>query len=290
MRTLNKVLVGLDLSDIDQQLIAYSSFFTELTDVKKVYFVHNIKRYEISEILEKEIENVDLESIITDELKDMIQTHFTAKVEWEVLISDDPYTESLMSYIVNKYSIDLLILGNKNNENGSGTLGFKLLRTIKCQFLWVPSTMETKLKKVWIGTDFSNASKKCFSFAEYIQSKQNFNLEAVHVYSLPMHFSPYVSDSKIEPKLSRYVDKRFDQFLNKMNYSGEVKQHKILGREANIASKLKNEAYKNDVDLLMVADKGSNTFSKLTLGSITEDLFNRDLKIPLLIVKDYVGN
>jgi hypothetical protein len=141
-----------------------------------------------------------------------------------------------------------------------------------------------------IGADFSNASKKCLSFAESIQSKQNFNLETVHVYSLPIHFSHYVSDSKIEPKLSRYVDKRFDQFLNKMNYSGEVKQYKILGREANIVFKLKNEAYKNDVDLLMVADKGSNTFSKLSLGSITEDLFNRYLKIPLLIVKDYIGN
>jgi hypothetical protein len=40
----------------------------------------------------------------------------------------------------------------------------------------------------------------------------------------------------------------------------------------------------------MVADKGSNTFSKLTLGTVTEDLFNRDLQIPLLIVKDYIGN
>jgi hypothetical protein len=40
----------------------------------------------------------------------------------------------------------------------------------------------------------------------------------------------------------------------------------------------------------MVADKGSNTFSNMSLGSITEDLFNRDLKIPLLIVKDHIGD
>lgn len=286
MKPIKKILVGLDLTNIDQQLIEYSSFFAETVDVDKVYFVHNIKRYEISEMLEKELEDIDLEELITEELKERIDENFNSKVEWEVLISDDPYTESLISYIVNKYSIDLLVMGNKNNEEGSGLLAFKLLRTTRCQFLWVPENTSMEMKKIWIGTDFSNSSKKCFSYADFLKSKNDFELEAVHVYSLPVHFSPYVNDSKINPKMEEYIDKRFDNFLRKVDYSGEVKKYKILGREANVASRLKKEAYKNDVNLLMVADKGSNTISNLTLGSITEDLFNRELKIPLLIIKD----
>ena len=286
MKPVKNILVGLDLSSIDDQLIAYSSFFSEMIDVEKVYFVHNIKRYEISELLEKEIENIDLEEVITEELREKIDQHFTSEIEWDILISDDPYTESLISYIVNKYSIDLLILGNKNNESGSGILAFKLLRTIRCQFLWVPSNFKPKMDKIWVGTDFSNASKKCFVFTNYLESKGPLDVKAVHVYSLPIHFSPYVNNSKIEPKLDSYVDKKFDNFLKKVDYSGSVQSFKILGREANIASKLKKEAYKNDVDLLVVADKGSNTFSNLTLGSVTEDLFNRELRIPLLVVKD----
>jgi len=286
MKPVKNILVGLDLSSIDDQLIAYSSFFSEMIDVEKVYFVHNIKRYEISELLEKEIENIDLEEVITEELREKIDQHFTSEIEWDILISDDPYTESLISYIVNKYSIDLLILGNKNNESGSGILAFKLLRTIRCQFLWVPSNFKPKMDKIWVGTDFSNASKKCFVFTNYLESKGPLDVKAVHVYSLPIHFSPYVNNSKIEPKMDSYVDKKFDNFLKKVDYSGSVQSFKILGREANIASKLKKEAYKNDVDLLVVADKGSNTFSNLTLGSVTEDLFNRELRIPLLVVKD----
>lgn len=286
MKPVKNILVGLDLSSIDDQLIAYSSFFSEMIDVEKVYFVHNIKRYEISELLEKEIENIDLEEVITEELREKIDQHFTSEIEWDILISDDPYTESLISYIVNKYSIDLLILGNKNNESGSGILAFKLLRTIRCQFLWVPSNFKPKMDKIWVGTDFSNASKKCFVFTNYLESKGPLDVKAVHVYSLPIHFSPYVNNSKIEPKMDSYVDKKFDNFLKKVDYSGSVQSFKILGREANIASKLKKEAYKNDVDLLVVADKGSNTFSNLTLGSVTEDLFNRELRIPLLVVKN----
>lgn len=290
MKSIKNVLVGLDLSSIDEQLIKYSSFFSELAEVEKVYFVHNIKRYEISEILEKELEDIDLEELITEELKETIDKNFTADVEWQVLISDDPYTESLISYIVNKYSIDLLVLGNKNNENGSGILGFKLLRTIRCQFLWVPSRSNIKMDKIWIGTDFSSASKKCFLFSSYLETKKSIQIEAVHVYSLPIHFSPYVNNSKIEPKMNSYIDKKLDNFLKKVDYTGKVQKFKILGREANVASKLKKEAYKNNVDLLIVADKGSNTFSNLTLGSVTEDLFNRELKIPLLVVKDYIGD
>lgn len=290
MKSIKNVLVGLDLSSIDEQLIKYSSFFSELAEVEKVYFVHNIKRYEISEILEKELEDIDLEELITEELKETIDKNFKADVEWQVLISDDPYTESLISYIVNKYSIDLLVLGNKNNESGSGILGFKLLRTIRCQFLWVPSRSNIKMDKIWIGTDFSSASKKCFSFSSYLETKKSIQIEAVHVYSLPIHFSPYVNNSKIEPKMNSYIDKKLDNFLKKVDYTGKVQKFKILGREANVASKLKKEAYKNNVDLLIVADKGSNTFSNLTLGSVTEDLFNRELKIPLLVVKDYIGD
>lgn len=288
MTPIKHILVGLDLSSMDQQLIRYSSFFSEMVGVEKVYFVHNIKRYEISEILEKELEDVDLEELITEELKENIEKNFEADVSWDVLISDDPYTESLISYVVNKYSIDLLVLGNKNNTNGSGILGFKLLRTIRCQFLWVPSNFNIQMNKIWIGTDFSSASKKCFSFAAFLDSKTSLQMEAVHVYSLPIHFSPYVNNSKIEPKMDKFIDKKFDNFLKKVDYTGKIKQFKLLGREANVAGKLKKEAYKNDVDLLLVADKGSNTFSNLTLGSVTEDLFNRELKIPLFIIKNYL--
>jgi hypothetical protein len=39
------------------------------------------------------------------------------------------------------------------------------------------------------------------------------------------------------------------------------------------------------VDLIIVADKGRNTFSSLLVGSVTEELFNQDLKMPLWIVK-----
>jgi nucleotide-binding universal stress UspA family protein len=59
----------------------------------------------------------------------------------------------------------------------------------------------------------------------------------------------------------------------------------IAGRENGVAEKMRSKAQAAKVDLIIVGDKGRNTFSSLLIGSVTEELFNHDLEIPLWIVK-----
>jgi hypothetical protein len=59
MYNINNILVALDLSDIDDTLINYASFIAETLKVDKVYFVHNIKKYEISELFEEQFDHED---------------------------------------------------------------------------------------------------------------------------------------------------------------------------------------------------------------------------------------
>jgi hypothetical protein len=62
---------------------------------------------------------------------------FKSSVEWEVLISEDPYSEAL-NYIVNKYEVQLALIGNKNKIKGTGAVSGKLLRLLKCNILSIP--------------------------------------------------------------------------------------------------------------------------------------------------------
>ena len=135
MTEIKNIMVALDLSDIDSTLIEYASFIAETLKVKKVYFVHNIKKYEISELFEEQLKDINLDEIIGDELNEKVEEKFTSSAEWEVLISEDPYTESLINYIVNKYEIQLALIGNKNKSNGTGVVSGKLLRILKCNSL-----------------------------------------------------------------------------------------------------------------------------------------------------------
>jgi len=285
MEKFNNILVALDLSDIDNSLIKYASYLAEKLNVKKVYFVHNIKKYEISALFEEQLKDINLDEIIGDELNEKVESLFTSNTEWEVLISEDPYTESLISYIANKYYIDLVILGNKNKKKGTGVVSNKLLRILKCDILSIPRDFKPEIKSIWAGTDFSRESRKIFHIAQMLQEATSAPVTAAHVYSVPVQFSPYVPKETMAPKIEKHAKEKAEKFLNKLEYKGEVTPLIIPGRDSSVASNLLEFAKKDKVDILIVADKGANNISSLLVGSVTEELFGEKPEIPLWISK-----
>jgi len=284
MKSIKNLLVALDLTDIDRDLIRYASFLSEELDIQKVYFVHNIKKYEISELFAEQLKDIDLDKVISEELDEKVSENFTSDTQHEVLISEDPYTESLINYVVHKYMIDLVIVGNKNNHVGTGIISDKLLRLLKCDILSVPKEPALDLQNVWVGTDFSNESKKVFGLTNILQKKTRSQITAVHIYNVPIQFAPYLDKEEMVPKIEKHTREKFQKFLSKSD-SKEISTKIIRGREASISEKLSTEAQKAGADLLIVGDKGGNVFSSLLVGSVTDELFSSQLKIPLWIVK-----
>ncbi len=170
MKMIKNILVALDLSEIDETLIKYASFIADRLKAENVYFVHNIKKYEISELFAEHLKDVNLDEVIGDELNEKVEKHFSSSANQEVLISEDPYSESLIKYIADKYSIDLAIVGNKKHEKGTGVVSSKLLRLLKCDLLTVPRNAQAKINTIWAGTDFSQIHEK-FSGLQRIFSK-----------------------------------------------------------------------------------------------------------------------
>lgn len=285
MKKIKNILVALDLSEIDDTLIRYSSFIADRLHAENVYFVHNIKKYEISELFEEHLKDVNLDEVIGDELNDKVKDHFKAAANWEVFISEDPYSESLIKYIVDKYSIDLAIVGNKKHEKGTGVVSSKLLRLLRCDILAVPRDAKEKIDTIWAGTDFSHDSRKVFRVSKDLQEGHDTKLKVVHVYSVPVQFSPYVAPESMEPKVEKHVAEKFDKFIKKLNYPEPIEPLIFLGRESGAAQKILAHIRTSEVDLLIVSDKGGNTFSPFAVGSVTEELFNANLDVPLWVVK-----
>lgn len=285
MTETKNILVALDLSEIDSTLIEYASFIADTLQVKKVYFVHNIKKYEISELFDEQLKDLNLDEIIGDELNDKVEEKFNSSAKWEVLISEDPYSESLISYIVNKYDIQLALIGNKNRINGSGIVSGKLLRMLKCSILSIPKDAKPVITNIWAGTDFSSATKKVFEVAEYLQKATAAKVKAVHVYNVPVQFSPYIPKENLDLKIENHLKEKCEKFIKKIGYDGDLTTEIIPGRESGVAEKLRIKAETSKVDLIIVGDKGHNVFSSLLVGSVTEELFNQDMDVPLWIVK-----
>lgn len=285
MTEIKNILVALDLSEIDSTLIEYASFIADTLNVKKVYFVHNIKKYEISELFEEQLKDLNLDEIIGDELNEKIEEKFTSSVKWEVLISEDPYSESLINYIVNKYEVQLAIIGNKNRVNGTGVVSGKLLRLLKCNILSIPKNAKPVITNIWAGTDFSSNSKKVFEVAENLQGITSAKVKAVHVYNVPVQFSPYIPKENLDVKIENHLKEKCERFIKKIGYKGDLTTEIIPGRDSGVAEKLLIKAGTSKVDLIIVGDKGRNIFSSLLVGSVTEELFNQDMEVPLWIVK-----
>lgn len=279
-----KILVALDLSEMDDHLITYASFLAEKFSPEKVYFVHNIKKYEISDLFKDQLKDLNLEQLISEELDEKVSKLFKANVPYQVLISEDPYTESLMNYIVQKYGINLVILGNKSKSKGTGVISDKLIRLLKCDILSIPENAQTKLEQIWGGTDFSKETVRVFERADFLRKKTHAKVTAVHIYSVPVQFAPYLDKEEMVPKIEKHTREKFDKFLKRHRF-GELDTKIIRGRDSSVAERLALESEKAGVDLLIVGDIGGNLFSSLLVGSVTDELFDRSLKIPLWVAK-----
>lgn len=281
----NHILVALDLSAIDITLIEYASNLADVLGCEKVFFVHNIKKYKISELFAEQLKDVDLDKVVGEELTQKVNSHFTSAVEHEVLISEDPYTESLVQYIVNKYGITLVVLGNKNREKGSGLVSNKLLRMLRCDILTVPRDTTARFDRLWAGVDFSRSSQKVLPLLGYFHEHHGSAATVVHVYEVPIQFSPYVPSHQLGPRIERHTRERFRRFLSRLNLEGKMETRLIPGREAGVGPLILEKAMAEDVNLLLIADKGGNTFSSLVIGSTAEEIFRQDMDLPLWVVK-----
>ena len=284
MKPIKNILVGLDLSDMDEELIRYTSYLADHLGAKNVVFVHNIKKHEVSELFKEQLKDIDLDELISDELDELVATNFKANAEAEVLISEDPYTESLINYIVQRNMIDLVVVGNKNNHVGSGIIPDKLIRMVRCDILSVPRNAAYSLATVFVGTDFSASSVKTFTLARFLQDNVGSKVIAGHVYNVPIQFSPYLDKEEMVPKIEKHVREKFDRFLGKVGMK-DIEIHIVRGRNTSVAQKMVEDTKRTNADILMVADKGGNVFSSLLIGSVTDELFRSVLDIPLWVVK-----
>lgn len=285
MNGINNILVALDLSSIDESLIEYAHYLATKTPAKKVFFVHNIKKYEMSSWFEEEFEDVNLDEIIGNELQEKVDQHFTSDIEHEILISEDPNTESLVNYIVNKYAINLVCVGMKNSVEGAGVVGSKLLRLVKSDLLFIPERPRLKLDHILIGSDFSRNSRKSFTAFESAKTWFDSKITAAHVYHVPFQFSTQVPIEKLIPKIQRQAREHGEIFLEKLPKNLVDNTEYLFAKEMNIAQKLSAYLRKTGADMMVLSDRGANNYSTLLIGSLTEEIFNEELSVPYYIVK-----
>jgi nucleotide-binding universal stress UspA family protein len=185
--------------------------------------------------------------------------------------------------------MDLFIAGRKEKHLGRGLFPKKFVRKSVCSVLLVPPATKPEISKIWVPVDFSDTSGEALSQALHLAQEMNPVPEVVlhHIYELPHAYF--------------YQGFPIEEAMNAMKLDAEQKCEEFLARFNNLnlpvtevftplslsyaAEHIKIEAEKADASLILLAAGGRSRFSKILLGSETEQIISKEHEIPVLVLK-----
>ncbi|MEO9077512.1 MAG: universal stress protein [Gelidibacter sp.] len=281
-----KLMVALDLTEMDAILLRYVSFLCKVWNIEHLYFTHNIKQYKLYDLYDEFLEEgITVEDIVDRGLQRTIDTHYKASVPHTVLITSDDYTESILTHLAKEYKIDIMVTGNKDELQGTGALSQKLVRMLDAHVLLVPEEAKHKMENVLVPTDFSSASAKCFEVADSLVARSGGKIEALHVYNIPSFFFPYINTEKAIDKTERHLREKVQQFRKKYKLPEQLPFRYTDREDLSIVEAIELHAEKGEFDIIVISARGGNNITSLFIGGVTNDLLIRNRKMPLLVIR-----
>lgn len=280
-----KLMVAMDLTEMDPILLNYTNFLCKVWAVEHVYFVHNIKQYKLEGLKDSFLEEgVSIEDIIDKELHRTIEKHYKSDTPHSVLLTADDYTESILTHLSKEYKIDIMLTGNKNELQGTGALNQKLVRMLDTNVLLVPEKTKHQLKKVLVPTDFSSSSAKSFEEAKTLIASSQGVIEALHVYNISSFFFPYINTEKAIDKTKSQLREKVKHFKKRHKHTEDVDFKYMDRKEYSVVEAIEKHAEKGDFDIVVVSARGGNKIASMFIGSVTNDLLIRSRSMPLLVI------
>lgn len=281
-----KVMVALDLTEMDPILLGYVSFLCKMWNIEHLYFTHNIKKYKLYDLYDDFLEEgITVEDIVDRGLQKSIDKHYTAAVPHTVLVTSDDYTESILSHLAEEYKIDVMVAGNKDELQGTGALSQKLVRMLEANVLLVPEEAKHGMGHVLVPTDFSSDSAKCFAVALSLVKRSRGKIEGLHVYNIPSFFFPYINTEKAIDKTKMHLKQKVKQFRKKYKLPEELPFRYTDREDLSVVEAIELHAEKGNFDIIVVSARGGNNITSLFVGSVTNDLLIRNRKMPLLVIR-----
>lgn len=293
MYKFNKIMVGLDQTEIDKDLIVAASDVCELSGTKEVFFINIIQDISFPENLKKEFPGL-LERAIEERkeaLRKEVGLHFKypeATVVVNVIVEQGPVTKTLLK-IAAKEKADLFVLGRKSEKPAGGVLITRIARRAACSLLIIPKGKRLKTNTILVPSDFSEYSKwaleKAVSFSK--RSKTPSQLLIQNVYQVPIGYH-YTGKSYREfaeiMKANAHRDYR--AFIEGISLESlNVKSVYSLDQEEDVIDRIFRMAKRKKVDLIVIGAKGRSATAALFIGSKAERLIQIDEEIPVLVVR-----
>jgi len=291
MEDVKRVLVALDLTEMDETLIRYIARLSNEIDLDKIYFFNVMKNLELPEkIAEKYPDLVaPMDEATINEIQYTIDEEAgnQLKGDYEIKVTDGNRAEKILKWAKIK-EVDLIVMGRKSGLDGQGIVSGKVVKLAPCSVVFVPEVLPETLRNLVVPIDYSSTSKLAFEFSLNIAKKiSGLKLTCLNVYNVPSgyHYSGK-SYEEFEEIMKQNAEESFSEFISNFDTKGiTVEPNFKLDDHRDIAKTIYTFALKNKASAIAVGSQGRTQVAAVLLGSIAEKLINLNSQIPTIVVK-----
>ncbi len=290
MYSINRVMVCLDLTELDETLIAYTEMISKIFDVNAVYLHHVAKTLDLPEKVAEKYPDLlaPSDEVIERRIREMAEKYFKNNdaCSCDIVVREGNPTDKILRWSEIK-EIDLIVMGRKLSLKGSGVLPGELAKVAHCSLLFVPENAKLQINKVLVPVDFSKTSGFAFQEALDIRKATNCQLTIQNSYDVP---SGYHTIGKSYEEFAEIMKEHAYEdaitFLKRNQASpDDVKMIFTLDDERDPAERAYEIADSMDADLIIIGSKGRTGIASLLLGSVADKMTQCNASIPLLVVK-----
>ncbi|WP_299757238.1 universal stress protein [uncultured Pontibacter sp.] len=291
MNKINRLMVGLDLTGMDESMVTYAAFLARQLHVETLYFIHVEKSLEVpSELLQSlQRNNLPADESIREMIMTLVGPAFKQlpQVQVEVLVEEGTPVKEILHWAKIK-NIDLLLMGRKLSLRGTGVLAQKLLRTGRISVLFVPENSEPRLRNVVVSIDFSEYSEMALErVLQVAQEKPDIHVVCLHAYQVPSgHRTLGMTYESFDERMRGFAQAKYEKLITHFpELDNRTELTLVRQEEEDIGELVVVEAKRARADLLVIGAKGMSAAALFVLGSVTEKILRHDLDIPLLVFK-----
>lgn len=283
-----KIVVCIDLTEMDEALIHYAREFMKNLEAESLIFLHILHKSGSHSLFGKSkdaSESISASSL-RQEIKEKLSLILKGEVfDWSVDVQEGDINDKMLAAVSN-HSADLLIMGRKQDISDSEGLPKKTVKKCGCSVLLVPEAPVKEFRNIVVPVDFSEYSAFAIKVASFI-SNQNSPIYCKHVYEVP---SGYHRTGKDYYEFAKVMEKNAKNdtvdFIKKYKLPEEqLKFIYTLDEHGRPAKEVINCAKKIDSSLIIMGSKGRTGAASMLLGSVAEDMVTLNDLYPLLVIK-----
>lgn len=288
MNRYKKILVSLNLTELDRAVIRYVDMIVKLTRPDQVELVNVVNTRQVPKDIAAEYPALIDAAVESNEkaLRELAAQHIepSPSCDIQVRVFWGTPLEELVRHAKSQ-EIDLIIVGKDPGKARSGTLPERLARMAPCSVLAVPKGSQPRIRKILVPVDFSEHSAAAFERAvAFGKAAELSSLSCLHVYDVP---GSYQKTGKTKEEfadiMKRSAEEGWRKFRRQLDPKGlELETH--FKRAAYPTEAIKEAAGEFGVDFIVMGARGSSATKNLLLGSVSQRVIN-GTPVPLLTVK-----